>query len=644
MRNVGHLVVGCVATFILNGTQAGPISAWAQPDIPPEEFRIMTPAEAAEYRARMANLTGEAREIYRNQEYERLRERARAQGYELSEFPPWGRTKVLPPSALADASQPEATVSPAAVVASAQDANKETADETDSIVKRGFHTLKEKLGFGAKPNTNGAEKSAEKSGAGAADLAPHLKSEKQMKQGMADYRAAMRQRQESYLSQRGLELPAKTAADTTAPPPPVAASAAPGATTTQAPRDPRAEALMQQRQNDYRARMQARQNSYMSQRSSSATKQNGVAAQPAIATSTTKTANLTGPAATAAAAMAAATSIRPAELQPDSAPETGTASASAESSSAQSTAAAVASGKDQGGTAEVAVKAEQTAGSADKIQPKTPVSPAAAMRAATAAAILRPHFYGKEPDQEAVDSAPPDGAMAVEPNLLTPEQMEKALREQRERERARFEFYMQQRRLKGPPAGSPEDSTAAATSAQNDEAMQKRMNLMLQQMEAHHEQLLERMRQQAKTEESGPSDDKPAVTSKPGSSTAGTTPQTDKAQRLTDYRAKMKERFENYMSQRSTPPAPPVPPTPGGRFGANPAMAGGDTATPEAEERHQLMQERIDAAIDSLGQQHEQPPRMYYPPMPPGYATPGGYAPRYPNYGIPYQTPYRRYQ
>ena len=48
MRNVGYLMAGCIATFVLNGAQSGVISEGALPAIPLEEFQIMTPAEEEE--------------------------------------------------------------------------------------------------------------------------------------------------------------------------------------------------------------------------------------------------------------------------------------------------------------------------------------------------------------------------------------------------------------------------------------------------------------------------------------------------------------------------------------------------------------------------------------------------------------------
>ena len=53
------------------------------------EFEIMTDQEIRQHRDRMARLSAEAREAYRDAEYERLKTRARGQGYRLPDQAPW---------------------------------------------------------------------------------------------------------------------------------------------------------------------------------------------------------------------------------------------------------------------------------------------------------------------------------------------------------------------------------------------------------------------------------------------------------------------------------------------------------------------------------------------------------------------------
>jgi len=52
-------------------------------------FRLMDEAEMARHKAQLASLQGQAREDYRNQVWQALRQRARAHGYRMPETPPW---------------------------------------------------------------------------------------------------------------------------------------------------------------------------------------------------------------------------------------------------------------------------------------------------------------------------------------------------------------------------------------------------------------------------------------------------------------------------------------------------------------------------------------------------------------------------
>jgi len=98
MPRAGSIFIAAIACLPVVHAYAAPITEDVIPLTSPESFQIMTPAESEEHRAKMAELTGEARERYRNEQYRKLQERARAQGYELPEIPPWGRTDLLPPA------------------------------------------------------------------------------------------------------------------------------------------------------------------------------------------------------------------------------------------------------------------------------------------------------------------------------------------------------------------------------------------------------------------------------------------------------------------------------------------------------------------------------------------------------------------
>lgn len=90
-----------ISTAFMTLALAGPLAASAITQgttaaVPPEQFQIMTPKEAAAHSNTIASLSGTAREEYRNTEYTKLKDRALAQGYMLPDTPPWGRTEVLP--------------------------------------------------------------------------------------------------------------------------------------------------------------------------------------------------------------------------------------------------------------------------------------------------------------------------------------------------------------------------------------------------------------------------------------------------------------------------------------------------------------------------------------------------------------------
>lgn len=108
IRRVLTLAIGMGLSSL---SLAAPIAPGAAVAVPPEQFRIMTEQEIAEHKAKMASLAGTAREEYRNAQYEMLKKRALAQGYQLPDVPPWGRTEVLP-AAMPDA-EPLATTPPA---------------------------------------------------------------------------------------------------------------------------------------------------------------------------------------------------------------------------------------------------------------------------------------------------------------------------------------------------------------------------------------------------------------------------------------------------------------------------------------------------------------------------------------------------
>ena len=93
-----HLPLTTSLLMIASLLHAGPITQGAPGAVPPESFSIMSDHEIAEHQATMASLQGTAREEYRNAQYEKLKQRAQAQGYQLPDTPPWGNTEVVPAS------------------------------------------------------------------------------------------------------------------------------------------------------------------------------------------------------------------------------------------------------------------------------------------------------------------------------------------------------------------------------------------------------------------------------------------------------------------------------------------------------------------------------------------------------------------
>lgn len=67
---------------------------------PPSAFQIMSPEEVAAHKDKMLSLSGQEREDYRNEEYQKLVIRARNNGYLLPGIPPWKTRPASEPSHL----------------------------------------------------------------------------------------------------------------------------------------------------------------------------------------------------------------------------------------------------------------------------------------------------------------------------------------------------------------------------------------------------------------------------------------------------------------------------------------------------------------------------------------------------------------
>jgi len=82
--------------LLASSLQSAPITQGVPGAVPVDEFRVMTESEIAEHTKMMQSLNGTNREDYRNSEYQKLKQRALAQGFRLPDTPPWGRTVVVP--------------------------------------------------------------------------------------------------------------------------------------------------------------------------------------------------------------------------------------------------------------------------------------------------------------------------------------------------------------------------------------------------------------------------------------------------------------------------------------------------------------------------------------------------------------------
>lgn len=98
MTKAGSIFIAAATFLPVALAFAAPAAETVTTSTSPESFQIMSQAESEAHRATMAQLSGEARERYRNEQYRKLQARARAQGYVLPETPPWAQPNPSQPS------------------------------------------------------------------------------------------------------------------------------------------------------------------------------------------------------------------------------------------------------------------------------------------------------------------------------------------------------------------------------------------------------------------------------------------------------------------------------------------------------------------------------------------------------------------
>lgn len=110
MTQLKHFGSGLLALGISLALQSG-VAADTQPG-----FRIMSDQEVATHATTMSALQGEARDSYRNAQYEQLRLRALQNGYQMPASPPWAaQNSPAPTAAAATGSGGQADATPDAV-------------------------------------------------------------------------------------------------------------------------------------------------------------------------------------------------------------------------------------------------------------------------------------------------------------------------------------------------------------------------------------------------------------------------------------------------------------------------------------------------------------------------------------------------
>lgn len=87
MKKAHALLAGLISGTLMGTGQCTTLAEHASATS--QKFEIMTDQEIRQHRDRMAKLSAEAREAYRNAEYEKLKMRALDQGYRLPDQAPW---------------------------------------------------------------------------------------------------------------------------------------------------------------------------------------------------------------------------------------------------------------------------------------------------------------------------------------------------------------------------------------------------------------------------------------------------------------------------------------------------------------------------------------------------------------------------
>lgn len=183
-----------------------------------QEFRIMSDSEAAAYKAKMAELSGAARDDYRNLEYSKLKARAQSQGYLLPDMPPWSAQNNAPQAATSekapsdvkslieehkatiDAAKAQANLPVSQPNTSTQSQPDKTQPATSDVTATATSTTPAVSSPAIKPL---AETAVQAATASVRSLPPHMRTHQSASsRTMENYRQSMRNRFDRFMQER----------------------------------------------------------------------------------------------------------------------------------------------------------------------------------------------------------------------------------------------------------------------------------------------------------------------------------------------------------------------------------------------------------------------------------------------------------
>lgn len=186
------------------------------------EFQLLSDDEIRAHQQQMQQMSPEEREKYRNEQYQLLQERARANGYQLPDTPPWAsRDEPAISSSESIATEPtpstETVGQPAAGVAATEEApptEPPASASSEPVAETAPMAQSEAPSEQAQQPEVSPEPSAISSSdtAASAPQQAEVASSPAMESGRDAYRDAMRRRFEQYMANRNMPTPEEIAA------------------------------------------------------------------------------------------------------------------------------------------------------------------------------------------------------------------------------------------------------------------------------------------------------------------------------------------------------------------------------------------------------------------------------------------------